>query len=83
MTRHDLCQQLDDVIRTATSLRESVESGGEPCLADSRILQQQAACVDRLVEILHIAKLRATPVPPPEQDKAAQVAMAEKWSERC
>lgn len=79
MSRSELVLQLEDVIRTATALRDAAASGGEPCLADARILQRQAACADRLVELLHVEKLRATPVPTPEQDASAQVVMTAKW----
>lgn len=74
----DLLAQLDDVIRTAVSMQELIHQGAMPDLSDARILRAQAQCAEHLVEIAHVAKLRATPAPTAEQDKAAQETMA-RW----
>jgi hypothetical protein len=65
-------KQLEDVIRQATAMRDTLDAGDLPMLADARILRGQAQCAEVLIERGLVAELRATPERTPAQDKASQ-----------
>jgi hypothetical protein len=78
-------KQLDDVIRQATAMRDTIDAGELPMLADARILRGQAECAEKLIERGLVAQLRAQPERTSEQDKSSQVYVGDddevaKWS---
>jgi hypothetical protein len=72
--------QLDDVIRVATEMRDTIAAHGRPDLADARILRGMAECAERLVELDHVKALRSAT---PAQDKASQRAMGDRHHARA
>jgi phosphoribosylformimino-5-aminoimidazole carboxamide ribonucleotide (ProFAR) isomerase len=81
----EISDQLDELIRTATRMRDVVAAGGTPDLADARILRGQAQFAEALVGRALVADLMSRPERTPEQDKASQFCVddvdeLEKWS---
>ena len=68
----EIRKQLDDVIRQASAMRDTIDAGALPMLADARILRGQSQCAEVLIERALVAELRAKPERTPEQDKASQ-----------
>lgn len=70
--RSEIRKQLEDVIRQATAMRDTLDAGELPMLADSRVLRGQAQCADILIERAMVAELSTQTERTPAQDKAAQ-----------